>query len=1183
MLSYRTLPLRSLAFHWSHQLPVLLGVTVGAAVLTGALLVGESLRGSLRARAEKQLNGVQSAWVGERLIREDAVRGLPDTTPMLLLSGSARNEAEGREANLGRVSVLGIADADRERMRLPTGVVLSHRVADKLGVQTGGFVWLGLEKGSRVPRASLMGKRDVTDVTATLKLKVDAVLPPDDGMNEFSLAPSPAPPLNVFVPLRTLQNALGLLTVPLTPVREPLAAVVGVAALDPGPKVNAAVSTSADVKALNTQLHARLASADRGLRILPGDKFDSDLRKAAFDRQGYVLVESENAILDAATLAAVEDAAKRIGAKPERTLSYLANAIYKGTEHIANNDKETKTPLMSYAIIGVVDPAAPAPLGPFLPPGVSNLADDEIALLDWPESPLRRLTKGEPITIAFFKPEMEASTQEDWRTFKFAGYVPFSGVADDTNLTPPFPGITDKPKVRNWQAPFEVNYARVTTADDTFWETHQATPKAFIKRAERTPRLFESRFGEATSVRIAPPAGKSKEQTAADLRAALKDTLDPAAVGLAFQPIREQALATSSGGTDFAAMLLAFSGLLILAALLLVAMLFRLAVDRRAKEVGLLLASGYTPKQVRLLLLAEGFLVSAVGAALGAGLAVLYAAGMLKFLAWLWPDNNVGGLLTLHVNPGLLVIGAVSTVVVAVFAIWLGVRRMVKIPPPALLRGVTTDTAVSAKAVNANLSLWIAAGCAVAGVGLLAAGPLGGSADQRAGTFFGGGLFLMAAGALVFRWWLHRPREAVMDGLTPLGVRNTTRAASRSLLTVVLLALATFLLVSVESFRKSPDAAFAEKAGGSGGFPLLAEADIPVFHRLDGDRGREDVMTELQKVYQDIEVARPTGPDRKTLAANAEADLKSMTVFPFRLKGGDDASCLNLQAASRPRVIGAPDELLADRRFAFAMSEAKTDEQKANPWLLLNEKPPDEDGKPVYPVILEINTALWQLKTFLGGTIKVPDGTGKDVNLRVVGLLQDSVFQSELIVSDATFRKIYPLEEGYRLFLIDAPADRRERVGPLLETGLRANGLTVTPTAERVQSYQAVIGAYLSTFQLLGGLGLLLGVLGLAAVMLRAIRERAGELALLRAVGYQTADLQRIVLIENLLLLVVGLGIGLVAALLSVIPNLALGGQLGSARLGVMLTAVLVVGVLVALLTTVRAARVPLIPALRKE
>jgi ABC-type antimicrobial peptide transport system permease subunit len=134
-----------------------------------------------------------------------------------------------------------------------------------------------------------------------------------------------------------------------------------------------------------------------------------------------------------------------------------------------------------------------------------------------------------------------------------------------------------------------------------------------------------------------------------------------------------------------------------------------------------------------------------------------------------------------------------------------------------------------------------------------------------------------------------------------------------------------------------------------------------------------------------------------------------------------------------------------------------------------------------------------------------------------------------------------------------------------------------------VAAYQAVIGAYLTTFQLLGGLGLLLGVFGLAAVMLRAVWERAGELALLRAVGYRTATLQRLILVENVVLLAVGIGVGLIAAVISVIPNLVLGGQIGSVRLAVMLVAVAVVGVVVAVFTTRGVARTPLVPALRKE
>jgi ABC-type lipoprotein release transport system permease subunit len=1143
-----------LRYHWTSAVPVLLGVAVGAAVLTGALLVGDSLRGSLRVRTEKQLVGLQSVYLSTKLAPGPDQDGKGGAVfPALLLNGSARSvPPSGPERRVPRVTVVGLSDGDRVRFDMPTGVVLGSRVAKRLELESGGEVALSLEKGSRVPRSSLLGKRDAEDVTTTLRFPAAAVLPAGHPMNEFNLTPTPDPPLNVFVPLGELQQRLDL------------------------SKVNALLSFQENAPPeLALPTHLRPDPLERfGLRIpttgaegLNGIPANLNLRQKALLRNKYTVIESENGILDPAAVAAVEEAAKSVGGRSERTLAYLANAVYPGTERIPNDAKDVKTPLMGYAVVAAVDPTAAPPLGPLLPDGVKELKGDEIALLDWPDSPLKGLKPGDPLTVAYFQPEMEAKVEEAWHTFQFAGLVPFRGAADDPNLTPPFPGITDKPKIREWEAPFDVNYARVTGADDEFWEKHQATPKAYITRATGE-RLFGSRFGSVTSVRVDLPLMKHLQ-----FRDELVRRLTESGVGPKFESVRERMVAASKGGTDFGAMLLAFSFLLIVAALLLVGLLFRLAIDRRAKEVGLLLATGYSPRQVTRLLLVEGLLVAAVGSLVGVVLAVQYARLMLGVLAALWPDSQVQNYLTLHVTPLSLLIGFVLTVSVSVFAIWFGVRGLVRVPPPALLRGETAVPALGVKPANPRRSLIIAVVCAVAGVGLVSGGTLATNPDQRAGTFFGGGLLLLAAGVFLFRAWLVRDRHKLVGDVTALGVRNTARAATRSLLTVSLLALATFLLVAVESFRKRPDDEFAKETGGSGGFPLLGETDVPVFHRLDGDRGRNDLLDELQKVYQD------GGGDVQAQRNEAESDLKQLAVFPFRLRGGDDASCLNLYQAGRPRVLGVPDDLLAKRRFAFAMTEASTPEEKANPWLLLAK--PTADGS--IPVIVEINTALWMLKTFLGGTIVVPDETGREVKLRVVGLLQDSVFQSELLVSDANFRTLYPREEGFRLFLIYAPADKLDRTTELLETGLRANGLTVTRTADRVAAYQNVIGAYLTTFQLLGGLGLLLGVFGLGAVMLRAVWERAGELALLRAVGYATPVLQRLILVETVVLLAVGVGVGVVAAIISVIPNLALGGQIGSVRLAVMLAAVVTVGLLVAVLTTHGVSRTPLIPALRRE
>ena len=53
----------NLFFHWRGNLAVLLGVAVGAAVWTGALLVGDSLRGSLLDQFHRQLDWVSTALV----------------------------------------------------------------------------------------------------------------------------------------------------------------------------------------------------------------------------------------------------------------------------------------------------------------------------------------------------------------------------------------------------------------------------------------------------------------------------------------------------------------------------------------------------------------------------------------------------------------------------------------------------------------------------------------------------------------------------------------------------------------------------------------------------------------------------------------------------------------------------------------------------------------------------------------------------------------------------------------------------------------------------------------------------------------------------------------------------------------------------------------------------------------
>src|SRR4029078_1536452 len=178
-----------------------------------------------------------------------------------------------------------------------------------------------------------------------------------------------------------------------------------------------------------------------------------------------------------------------------------------------------------------------------------------------------------------------------------------------------------------------------------------------------------------------------------------------------------------------------------------------------------------------------------------------------------------------------------------------------------------------------------------------------------------------------------------------------------------------------------------------------------------------------------------------------------------------------------------------------------------------------------------------------------------------------------------------PDQQGYRFFLIDTPTpEQSSAVATRLEDRLSDFGSHVQATSERLAGFHRVENTYLSTFQMLGGLGLVLGTLGMAAVLLRNVLERRRELALLRAVGYNAGHFTVMVLAENSLLLFSGLVTGAVCALLAIAPVLfSRHAQMPSAGLGLLLLGVLLSGISASLVATWAALRSPLLAALRAE
>jgi ABC-type antimicrobial peptide transport system permease subunit len=600
----------------------------------------------------------------------------------------------------------------------------------------------------------------------------------------------------------------------------------------------------------------------------------------------------------------------------------------------------------------------------------------------------------------------------------------------------------------------------------------------------------------------------------------LQQRLDPAAMGLVFQPVKSQGLAAAAGTTPFGVLFLGFSFFIIAAAVMLVALLFRLGIDSRAAQIGTLLAVGFSRRKVRHLLLGEGLLVAALGSLLGVPVGIGYAALMLLGLQTLWLDAIVTPFLHLHWTAASLAIGFVSGLAAAFAAIWLSARRIGRIPPRRLMAGqIQSAGTLRAPLLGSFLHIpWI------------------GGRHTECACYFKGSLLRLA-------------------------MRNAARNPGRSLLTIGLVAAASFLIVVLSAFYLDPSRQVPTLHSGNGGFALAAESDQPIFHNLNSPEGRKELG----------------------FSAEDEKLLAGCTIVSLRVRSGDDASCLNLYRPRQPRVLGIPRQFID--RDGFAWADKPRD--AANPWTLLDDNPDiDSDGVPRVPVILEKNTANYSLQLWggLGETFEISDAQRKPIRLVVVALLADSIFQGDLLVGESAFLRHFPEVNGFRFFLVETPPAESEEVQKTLDRELGDYGFASETTGQRLAAFLAVQNTYLSTFQSLGGLGLLLGTFGLAAVQLRNVLERRGELALLRAVGFRRAKLGWLVFLEHAVLLIAGLGIGATAAILLVLPQVLLrSSTLPWASLAGTLALVLAVGLAAGVLAVRAALKAPLLATLREE
>ncbi len=747
--------------------------------------------------------------------------------------------------------------------------------------------------------------------------------------------------------------------------------------------------------------------------------------------------------------------------------------------------------------------------------GLPEWPEGSVVITQWLADDLQ-LKVGDTLTVRYFRVTRARQLEEAEASFPVHAVLPMDHPAVRREWTPEFPGVSESENCRDWKPGIPIDQSLIRDRDDAYWKERKGTPKLFLTLQDGQ-KLWTNRFGGLTSLWVESGAGL------AEMGGALQAKLTAAQAGLVTVAVKAAAGKAVAQSMDFGALFVSMSAFLIGTALMLAVMLFLLGTGQRAGQLGLLRASGWTPQQVRRLFVMEALGVAVPAALVGTGLGLYYTQWTLGQLERDWADAALGLRFVMAVRPETLVGAWLGTVLLSLGSVWWAARRLGRARVGGLLAGGSLAEALeSGGEGRLRRWRWLPLGAlALAGMAMLFWSSRVPQHVQPM-MFFGGAALLLGDGLRCLSWYLQRVAAATAGGSAPgvweLGRRNAVRQRGRSMALAALLAAGVFMVVALNAFRQDATLLPSDRQSGTGGFALVGSSTLPVYEDLNGKAGQEVWGLE-------------------------EEETRAVRVVPFRVREGEEASCLNLNRAQTPRVLGVEARLLAERdAFPVAgLASGVALGEGVSPWTLLNQKPTDGS----VPAIMDQYSAMFALGKKAGDEVVVPDGQGNPVRLRLVALLAGTVLQGNVVIGDAAFVKLYPDTGGYKYFLVDALP---EQVGRWQEAAVRqlaSRGLALQPVAQKLAQYQSVQNTYLTIFSTLGGLALVLSTLGLGVMVARHVLERRAEFALLQAVGFRRRQLQTMVLAEHGFLFLAAIALGGGTALIAVWPNLQLAGAGG--------------------------------------
>jgi len=443
-MRFSTLLRRNLGYYWRTNLAVLAGVAVTVAVLAGALLVGDSVRATLRGLVLRRLGNTTHVITNENFFREQLAGDLRSqlgfaqqfsgAAPMMVLEGAVTHQESNRRA--GSVQVYGVDERFWQFHGRPApatlaaggrDALLSPALAREFGAAVGDTILLRLQRPSDIPVESLHGRRD--QLGRTIRLTVRGI-PAADELGEFSLRPQQGEVRAIFVSLERLQRDLGVENQANTILLSEAAAPSS--------------ESEEGSREIARGLKEGLSLDDAGLRVstLPNlthrfhARLQSGLSFVDVPYPASVSLESRNILMPDAAAGTAHKVAEELGWQEQRLFTYLANTIRIGTREIP------------YSLISALDQSLLAQLAGAAP--ISQQKElagrPPVWLNDWAARDLGAKL-GDTVTLEYYVWQEGGGLRTESAEFTLADVIPLVTIVGDKHLAPDFPGIADSASV----------------------------------------------------------------------------------------------------------------------------------------------------------------------------------------------------------------------------------------------------------------------------------------------------------------------------------------------------------------------------------------------------------------------------------------------------------------------------------------------------------------------------------------------------------------------------------------------------------------------------------------------------------------------------------------------------------------------------------------------------------------